>query len=295
MVNSIQEVDEFLGRKANAFESDVSFFSDGFAGLTHHGFPCDCLRHCGGMANFSELLDYIRLKVDTGADLTLLLLDLKVSKLSENAKVAAGRSVISTIARHLWEPSTYRVNVVLSIPRVEDHRVIEGVLDGLAAPWMQHYVQNLGFDISTAKELEKIQEILANYSIYEHIWQGEGITNCVSTLHSNENLKKALTLRDLGGYPQKVYEWTVDLSSFQAAALDLGVDGIITNVPERLDQVLKEKFADKYRLATRNDSPWLRHAGFVRPETSRKPIASVSKNLKEVGEQKLNFFKSLFG
>lgn len=78
---ALQEVDEFLGRKANAFESDVSFFSDGFAGLTHHGFPCDCLRHCGGMANFSELLDYIRLKVDTGADLTLLLLDLKVGVL----------------------------------------------------------------------------------------------------------------------------------------------------------------------------------------------------------------------
>lgn len=93
----------------------------------------------------------------------------------------------------------------------------------------------------------------------------------------------------------KVYEWTVDLSSYQAAALDLGVDGIITNVPERLDGLIREKFANKYRLATIRDDPWERHAAFEAPETSRKPITKFVKNVREVGEQKLKFVKGLLG
>ncbi|OQR79149.1 hypothetical protein BIW11_02605 [Tropilaelaps mercedesae] len=164
---------------------------------------------------------------------------------------------------------------------------------------MQQYVQNVGFDLSTAKDVQKIQEVYAAYGILEHIWQGDGITNCISTFRSGKDLKNVITLRDLGGYPHKVYQWTVDLSSFQAAALDLGVDGIITNIPERLDDLLKEQFAYKYRLATRYDSPWERRAALNEPHSSRVPITSVFSNLKEVGEQKLKFaantVKGIFG
>lgn len=38
-----------------------------------------------------------------------------------------------------------------------------------------------------------------------------------------------------------------------------GVDGIITNHPERLVTLLKElEFADRFRLADQNDNPWQR-------------------------------------
>lgn len=69
---------------------------------------------------------------------------------------------------------------------------------------MQQYVRHIGFDLSTGKELDKTAQVYNTYALHDRIWQGDGITNCVSTLRSNKDLKKAINLRDLGGHPQKV-------------------------------------------------------------------------------------------
>lgn len=69
---------------------------------------------------------------------------------------------------------------------------------------MQQYVRHVGFDLSTAKELEKTRDVYAKYGIHDNIWQGEGITNCISTLTSDKGLKQVINMRDIGGHPQKV-------------------------------------------------------------------------------------------
>lgn len=156
----------------------------------------------------------------------------KVTKLSKQAKIAAGQNMVKVLVENLWEPANIRLNVVLSIPRTKDHEVIQGnvteaifhrllhqtdqysslkrekkpagVLNGFGSPSMQQYVRHLGFDLSTGKELDKSREVYRSYDLYDRIWQGDGITNCLSTLRSNKDLKRALNLRDVGGHPHKV-------------------------------------------------------------------------------------------
>src|SRR2546430_2261111 len=60
MVNSIREVDYYVGQGANAIETDITFSNNGSALYAYHGYPCDCLRHCTEREDFGRFLGYIR-------------------------------------------------------------------------------------------------------------------------------------------------------------------------------------------------------------------------------------------
>jgi hypothetical protein len=61
-------------------------------------------------------------------------------------------------------------------------------------------------------------------------------------------IAKAVSLRDSGNSFELVYPWTVDTKRSFRRYLDLGVDGIMTNKPERLRKLIEEEYADKYEL-----------------------------------------------
>ncbi|KAH9367424.1 hypothetical protein HPB48_021482 [Haemaphysalis longicornis] len=60
MVNSLEEVDEYLTKGANAIESNIEFDSNGTVLGTFHGAPCDCFRTCMKREKIDDFLEFIR-------------------------------------------------------------------------------------------------------------------------------------------------------------------------------------------------------------------------------------------
>ena len=92
------------------------------------------------------------------------------------------------------------------------------------------------------------------------MWQGDGITNCLSPLRSNQRLKDLLRIRDSNvteSYTAKVYSWTIDLKWLIRDSLRLGVDGMITNEVSNVVETLNEpEFKYAYHLANNDDDPF---------------------------------------
>lgn len=60
MANSIDEIDDYLNRGANAIEADVQFDSNGSMIKTYHGPPCDdCSKHCDNQENIIPYLIHL--------------------------------------------------------------------------------------------------------------------------------------------------------------------------------------------------------------------------------------------
>ncbi|GIY20292.1 dermonecrotic toxin SPH [Caerostris extrusa] len=121
-------------------------------------------------------------------------------------------------------------------------------------------MQKLGFDVSLNDDLNSIRRMYSKLGVISNRWQGDGITNCLRSLRDDSRLRHAIRIRDSdAGFIEKVYDWTVDTTLSIRRSLRAGVDGLITNFPERVISVLQEKeFKDKYRLATVDDNPFSR-------------------------------------
>ncbi|GBM05034.1 hypothetical protein AVEN_60225-1 [Araneus ventricosus] len=76
--------------------------------------------------------------------------------------------------------------------------------------------------------------------------------NCFTTIRPDTLLKKEISIRDSSdGFIDKVYKWTVDMPYIVREALRHGVDGMITNKPDRFLKVPEEsEFEKSFRLAT---------------------------------------------
>jgi hypothetical protein len=61
-------------------------------------------------------------------------------------------------------------------------------------------------------------------------------------------IQKAVNIRDSGHSFRLVYPWVVDSKKNFRRYLDLGVDAIMTNEPERLRKLVEEEYADKYEF-----------------------------------------------
>lgn len=272
MVNSIKEVDDYLRRGANAIETDVTFSPNGSAVFTFHGYPCDCLRHCTEKEEFPKFLEYIRDittpgKTNYKKQLTLLFLDLKISQLHHSAKAVSGQELATSIVEHLFNESVVasRVKVLLSVGHIFDYDFILGFENELVSRNLDHLNNLIGWDVGLNDPLFVIESMWKRMDMIKNIWQGDGRTNCLSPFYNLGRLSAAIKRRDDQNmmrpqtYIDKVYHWTIDLTVNLRSSLRTGVDGIITNHPERLVNVLREKeFVKKFRLATQSDNPWER-------------------------------------
>ncbi|XP_077490434.1 dermonecrotic toxin SPH-like isoform X2 [Amblyomma americanum] len=224
MVNSISEIDAAMKQGANSIESDVAFDKNGNATWFYHGTPCDCFRTCTSWENVPTFLQYIRQSTHP-------------------------------------MPPTQAMNVLVSVPSYRDKDVLRGAIDTIKrhAPAM---LAKTGFDISDIEDLSKIRSVYQELGIRENRWQGDGAQNCYSFLRSHSRMRRVVANRDLNSadhYVDKAYHWTVDIPDQLRRSLRIGVDGIITNKPERLARIVKEgEFTSKLRRATIDDNPWTR-------------------------------------
>ena len=276
MVNSIKELDYRLAKGANAVEADVTFGREGDPLFTYHGPPCDCWRHCHQQEDFNEYLSYVRevaieQPMGIGQNLSLLLLDLKLSPLDQLTKARAGQMLAKSILVNLFPSSNEaafhnqlkqkagpRFNLVLSVNHVTDIELIHNFIHYLEINNSTHLLDQIGFDVGMNDELQQIDSLWRRYGKGLNLWQGDGYTNCLSPFYNLQRLTKALARRDNpAGYPSKVYHWTIDIHDRMRESLQLGVDAIMTNHPERLLTVLHEpEITHDCRLANRYDEPF---------------------------------------
>ncbi|KAH8037757.1 hypothetical protein HPB51_017257 [Rhipicephalus microplus] len=196
--------------------------------------------------------------------LALLFLDLKTSSLSWDKKFNAGVDVARKLLDHLWHGVSVRkaMNVLLSVPSVNDKEVFRGAVRTVQRQEPE-MIKKIGFDVSNNDELAAIGDMYRQLGIQGHRWQGDGITNCFSFLRSTSRLESVIENRDAAGVPSgyvdKAYHWTIDMPHQLRLSLRKNVDGIITNMPQYLADILKEEeFRDTVRLANAGDNPWTR-------------------------------------
>lgn len=273
MVNALWQLDQFLDLGANAVEADISFDSQGKAIWTYHGYPCDCFRSCKKYAAVNDYLNYVReLTAPTSPkfrkEFVLLMLDMKISSLNNHLKYKAGSDVAEKIIHYLWKGNS-QLWILISFPLTTDTDFVIGFKDALKKNGYSHMESKIGWDISGNEDLDVILREYRRLNITGSVWQGDGITNCLP--RTTKRLLKAIEKRDL--HPNwdllsKVYYWTLDKRATMRTTLRYGLDGIITNFPNRYVEVLaEEEFAATHRLATIEDNPW--------KKIQRKPKYSV--------------------
>ena len=125
-------------------------------------------------------------------------------------------------------------------------------------------IQKIGFDISLERKLEEPAEqeqALRGLGVAPgHAWLTKGITNWLPNLFLKE-LEARVKYRDNGNYFSKVYAWTVDKQTTALEYLNIGVDGIITNYPGRVNKAIAQfnenkSEHQKVKLATLDDNPF---------------------------------------
>nr|ANY30990.1 loxtox protein [Loxosceles similis] len=265
MVNSIGEVKEYLDRGSNVLESDISFHTNGNVEKIYHGPPCDCNRTCTGTAKLSTYLDYVREITNPysggySRKLILQFFDLKLDNVSPTGKFKAGQVMADHVLDHLWVNLRFNdklIRVLLYINSISDKDTVVGFIRRFKERGVEHLLKNVGFD-GGLDNLKDIKAMWESIRVKSNVWQGDGVPNCLSHRYPDQRLREELDARDAAeGYIDKVYHWTIDDKTRMRKSLDLEVDGMITNVPEKLVEILQEQqYANKFRLATVDDDPF---------------------------------------
>nr|B2KKV6.1 RecName: Full=Dermonecrotic toxin LiSicTox-alphaIA2bi; AltName: Full=Loxtox i1; AltName: Full=Phospholipase D; Short=PLD; AltName: Full=Sphingomyelin phosphodiesterase D; Short=SMD; Short=SMase D; Short=Sphingomyelinase D; Flags: Precursor [Loxosceles intermedia]ABU43329.1 loxtox i1 [Loxosceles intermedia] len=263
MVNAIAQIDEFVNLGANSIETDVSFDDNANPEYTYHGVPCDCGRSCLKWENFNDFLKGLRSATTPGnakyqAKLILVVFDLKTGSLYDNQANEAGKKLAKNLLKHYWNNGNNggRAYIVLSIPDLNHYPLIKGFKDQLTQDGHPELMDKVGHDFSGNDAIGDVGNAYKKAGISGHVWQSDGITNCL--LRGLDRVKQAIANRDSGnGFINKVYYWTVDKRATTRDALDAGVDGVMTNYPDVITDVLNESaYKNKFRVASYEDNPW---------------------------------------
>lgn len=242
------------------------------------------MRYVRDAASASNRLDDAINYSDVAANLTLVLLDLKLENLSPQAKVNAGNALAKHIIDdYFFEPknnidqerqlANHKLRLVVSINHISDIELVLNLLHTLDFTNTSELIlPRIGFDVGMNDDIELIESMWRRFDRNPqaiNIWQGDGWTNCISPFYNLERLSIAISKRDSvrqRGYMQKVYQWTIDLHDRLRDAFRLGVDAIMTNHPERVMALLEEHdISQSARIATSNDDPFER---YKKPQTS---------------------------
>ncbi|XP_067130445.1 dermonecrotic toxin LspiSicTox-betaIE1ii-like [Centruroides vittatus] len=261
MVNSISEIVPSLKDGANAIEVDATFNSKCQFQYTYHGFPCDCFRNCWRYAKAGHYLAELDEISNPESpkyhpNLIMVMFDLKISKLSDRCKFHAGVDMAKKLYRYIFRSGS-PLKFMLSIPTINDISFIHGFTiesDYQSSGGGVKIINSIAWDISTS-DVQSTVKTYNTLNITKRRWKGEGNANCLP--FSLSKLYYSILVRNLASkkYLDKVYFWTTDLKSTMRKALSLQVDGIITNFPGKLSNVLmEEEFKKLYRLANQFDN-----------------------------------------
>nr|A4USB4.1 RecName: Full=Dermonecrotic toxin LiSicTox-alphaV1; AltName: Full=Dermonecrotic toxin 6; Short=DT6; AltName: Full=LiRecDT6; AltName: Full=Phospholipase D; Short=PLD; AltName: Full=Sphingomyelin phosphodiesterase D 6; Short=SMD 6; Short=SMase D 6; Short=Sphingomyelinase D 6; Flags: Precursor [Loxosceles intermedia]ABO87656.1 dermonecrotic toxin isoform 6 [Loxosceles intermedia] len=265
MVNAVYQIDEFVDLGANAIETDVTFTKSANAEYTYHGVPCDCHRWCKKWEYVNDFLKALRRATTPGdakyrSQLILVVFDLKTDYLTASTAYDAGKDFAKRLLQHYWNGGSNggRAYIILSIPDLAHYKFINGFKEQLKTQGHEDLLAKVGYDFWGNEDLSSTRAAFQKAGVQdkEHIWQSDGITNC--WLRTLKRVREAVANRDSSnGYINKVYYWTVDKYASVRDAINAGADGIMTNYPNVIVDVLKENdFKGKFRMATYNDNPW---------------------------------------
>nr|ANY30962.1 loxtox protein [Loxosceles similis] len=263
MVNNLKQIDEFVNLGSNAIESDVSFDKKANPEYTYHGTPCDCGRDCLRWEYFNEFVKGLRRATTPGDSkyhekLVLVVFDLKTGSLYDYQASDAGTKLAKSLLQNYWNNGNNggRAYIILSIPNLNHYKLITGFQQTLKDEGHEELLDKVGYDFSGNDDISDVQKTYNKAGVTGHVWQSDGITNCL--LRTLTRVKAAVANRDSGsGIINKVYYWTVDKRATTRDSLDAKVDGIMTNYPDVIADVLNEAaYKTKFRLATYEDNPW---------------------------------------
>lgn len=268
MVNSVAQIDQWLGYGANALEVDVKFADDGTPSYFSHGIPCDVGRDCLRWAYIGNYVQALRERSHPNSQkfnsaLVLVMFDVKLTKLNQNVLSNAGVRFAENILIPLYENNPTKMKIMISVPNLTLKDFISGVINHLKTA-RSGILEKIGFEISWEEEFKKPsqkEEQLRGLGITPgHAWLSSGISSIVASLYLEE-LKGQVAYRDRGNYFSKVYTWTVDKKSTAIKYLNINLDGMITNYPGRVNEAIKEVNqkngpGEKVRLATLDDDPF---------------------------------------
>ncbi|OTF78003.1 hypothetical protein BLA29_007662, partial [Euroglyphus maynei] len=170
-----------------------------------------------------------------------------------------------------------RLRTVISIGHVFDYDFVLGFHNEIESNGRDFLLsRHIGWDVGMNDPLFAIESMWKRLDMVTNIWQGDGRSNCMAPFYNLGRLTQIVKRRDnpsffaIRNYVRKVYHWTVDLTVNIRTSFRANVDAIITNHPERVYNVMREReFSSKYRMATYEDSPWERIWTLPpRPQTS---------------------------
>lgn len=247
--------------------------------------------------------------------LFVVLFDLKLKDLRSNEqKATAGRALAEIIHRYLYEPYQLATNirsrqalesnllvqpplrVVLSINHANDIELVKSFIRYMRDNRLDFMSQQVGFDVGMNDDLGEISAAWDSLNGQTfNIWQGDGLTNCANIVRGIERLKEALNIRNEQGHFRKVYYWTADVMYHIRSVLRLGIDAVLTNHPERVNQVLNEnEFKQKFRLATAWDDPFQQF--WIKPSATKiKPpsLGEAVETIQNIQKTSQNFIKTI--
>ena len=260
-VNGNSQINEDWVNEANAIEVDLSFTNEGDPDKFYHGIPCDCGRACTYSNDITTHFDTIRRKALQDGTLGLLWLDLKLGNVNNHERSGEKVAIEMTKAGSLFPPGAFvpPIKVLLGAEKLNQKYFFTGFRKYIKKN-RPELLPKFGYGFGSERDLG-IDVILAAFEevgIQENIWMGDGITNCLPLVNTRliEILKKRDSSSELA--PFKVYAWTSDKTSTMREWLQLGVDAIVTNYPNRLKALVNDEFQTSLALADSNTDPWER-------------------------------------
>jgi hypothetical protein len=151
---------------------------------------------------------------------------LKISQLAYSVKALSGQEFATILVNHLFQSSSTKVKVLLSIGHVSDYEFILGFEYELGSRKLYHLKDLIGWDVGLNDPLLVIENMWKSLdTVVKNVWQGDGLTNCLNPFYNSGRLTAALRKRDEKNlmrpepYMDKVYHWTIDLTVNLRASL----------------------------------------------------------------------------
>lgn len=120
---------------------------------------------------------------------------------------------------------------------------------------------NFGYDVRSATEnVSTIYDALQRVGIVYRVWIGDGSQNCAPRAPSTR-IKEILAKRNTNPPAiriplTKVYAWTVNDESTMRQYLQIGVDALVVNMPDTLQNMIESELHESLSLASNETDPW---------------------------------------
>jgi hypothetical protein len=237
MTNTRSAVDWTVSTGANALEVDLSFDDAGNPTVFRHGFPCDCtcftrgvcdhLDSCDASTDAPALLQHIATK-----PIALLVID---SKVDGSTNSAAGRNVVNLLASNLFAQG-FGGAVIIGAPKLNAFPYLQAAAEAAQASpngsRMYFTLDGEGNDVSGV--LGKLVSLASKNIVY-----GTGISACLPGEYETSILIGAANKG--AGVIGLDYIWTLDKETSMARYIESGAQGIMTNYPDRLVDLLRRR------------------------------------------------------